>query len=103
MVAWANSAVFGLPMMRMSMLNSMVRTRIPHSSVLSRSVRWIVAVTSPATTPASMAATVAATGSTFAAISAAATQPPSGNEPSTVRSGNDSSRNGIMMPRAANA
>ena len=85
------------------MLNSIVSTRMPHSSVLSFNVRWIAAVASPAHMPANIAQAVASNGSTPAAISAAAMQPPSGNEPSTVRSGNDNSRNGIMMPSAAKA
>jgi len=57
-------------------------------------------VISPAIAPASVAAMVAVKGSWPAAIMVAATAPPSGKLPSTVRSGKRSSRKEMYTPRA---
>ena len=60
-------------------------------------------VTRPATAPAATAARVALNGSAPAAMSVAATAPPSGKLPSTVRSGKRRMRNEISTPSATSA
>ena len=86
-VASLISATFGLPMMRRLTEYSAIITRMLASSCMIRSRTLSQAVSMPARPPASSAAAVAASGFQPATISAAATAPPSGKLPSTVRSG----------------
>jgi hypothetical protein len=97
------SGMFDLPMIRKLMLQSMVTTRMPASSVLMRSRRWISAVAHPAANPAATVSSTAATGFTWAVRRAAHMQPPSGKAPSHDRSGKLSSRKGTMIPKATSA
>ena len=72
---------------------SAIITRMLASSCMMRRRTLSQAVSAPALAPATMAAAVATKGLMPATISAAATAPPSGKLPSTVRSGKLMMRN----------
>ena len=62
MLSTLNMATLALPRIRRFTLYSAVNTRIPASSELMRSFRWINAVHAPTSAPAATAAIVASTG-----------------------------------------
>ena len=98
-----NIATLALPRIRRFTLYSAVNTRIPASSELMRSFRWISAVVAPTSAPEAIAARVATTGCMPLSSNAAHRQPPSGNAPSLERSGKPSRRNGTITPSATSA
>lgn len=81
------SATFGLPMTRRFTENSAIIVRIDASRLRILKRTLSMAVTMPAAAPAAMAISAASQALTPAMISTAVTAAPSGNEPSTVRSG----------------
>ena len=81
----------------------MVIIRIPARRELILNFVANIPVRHPAMKPAAMAIIVEETGSIPSKINLAATAPPSGKLPSTVRSGKDSTRKVSAMPSATSA
>ncbi|MCY1307754.1 hypothetical protein D9M70_577080 [compost metagenome] len=97
------SATFGLPMTRRLTENSAIIVRIEASRLRILKRTLSIAVTMPAAAPATIATQAASHGLTPAMISTAVTAAPSGNDPSTVRSGKSSTRNARKTPTATKA
>ena len=102
-VSSPSNGVFGRPITRRLTEYSAIDVNIP-ARICSTRKRWFRnAVTDPAAAPAAAAAAVAVQQSTPCVISAAATAAPSGNDPSTVKSGKSSTRNVRNAPSATKA
>src|SRR5690606_36132691 len=103
MVSALMSATFGLPITRRLTENSAIIVRIEASRLRMRKRTLRKAVTMPAAPPAIIAIAAASHGLKPVVINIAVTAAPSGNEPSSVRSGKSSTRKVRNTPMATKA
>src|SRR5690606_1007174 len=94
--------MFGRPITLRLMENRAIIVRIDASRLRIPKRTFRKAVTSPQAAPQAAAITSEVHGSTPALIATAAVAAPSGNEPSTVKSGKSSTRKARKTPRATN-